>query len=268
MLGEKMVLFGVLAGRGPGRVARNRVESFTQFAGNETFSSRWVPHQLTDDLWQVKVAKCGQLLRALEATSRILFRYIISGDEGWFHIEYQHAPQWSVSRGEVPQRMDMAIGTTLFMRTAIWGVSGFHLLDLMPSQCRFNAQYFVKHALAPLVQRVFPQGKNRHTPQLNVHLDNCRVHFSKVAEQFFIENQLLHDSNPPDSPDLAPSDFWRFRCIKTGLAGRSFTEPEELLEGVRELLEGIPAAELTAVFEGWVDRVRWVIAHNEQYYSS
>jgi hypothetical protein len=30
----------------------------------------------------------------------------------------------------------------------------------------------------------------------------------------------------------------------------------------------IPVAELTAVFEGWIDRVRWVIAHNGQYSSS
>jgi hypothetical protein len=38
--------------------------------------------------------------------------------------------------------------------------------------------------MAPLVQTVFPQGRTRYTPQLNVHLDNFRVHFSKVTEQF------------------------------------------------------------------------------------
>jgi hypothetical protein len=55
---------------------------------------------------------------------------------------------------------------------------------LMPSQCRFNAQYFVEQVMEPLVQTVFPQGWIRYTPQLNVHFDNCRVHFSKVMEQF------------------------------------------------------------------------------------
>jgi hypothetical protein len=123
----------------------------------------------------------------------------------------------------------------------------------------------VEHVLAPQVQTVFPQGRTRHTPQLNVHLDNWCVHFSKVTEQFLIENQLLHVPHPPCSPDLDPSDFWLFGRIKAGLGGRSFAEPEVLLEfseGVREFLEGIPAAELTEVFEGWVDRVRWVIAHN------
>jgi hypothetical protein len=84
----------------------------------------------------------------------------------------------------------------------------------------------------------------------------------------FIENQLLHVPHPSCSPDLAPSDFWLFGRIKTGLTGRSFAEPEELLEGVREFLEGIPAAELTAAPEDWIDRVRWVITHNKQYQTS
>jgi hypothetical protein len=77
-----------------------------------------------------------------------------------------------------------------------------------------------------------------------------------VTEQFLIESQLLHVSHRLYSPDFAPSDFWLFGWIKTGLAGRSFAESEELLEGVREFLEGIPVAQLMAVLEGWIDRVR------------
>jgi hypothetical protein len=61
------VFFSVLAGRGPGRVSCNRLESFAQFAGNENCHFRWVLNQLTDDRQQVRVAKCGEFLRALEA---------------------------------------------------------------------------------------------------------------------------------------------------------------------------------------------------------
>jgi hypothetical protein len=39
MLGEGVVLFSVLAGRGLERVAHNRLESFAQFTGDEKFSS-------------------------------------------------------------------------------------------------------------------------------------------------------------------------------------------------------------------------------------
>jgi hypothetical protein len=153
------------------------------------------------------------------------------------------------------------------MGTTIWGVNSFHLLDLMASWSRFNAQYFVEHVMAPLVQMVFLQGRIPDTPRLNVHLDNGPVYFSKVTEQFVIENQLMHVPRPPYSPDLAPSDFWLFRLIMTGLTGRRFAQPEEFCQGGREFLKGIPAAELTAVFEGWINRVGWVIAHNGQDYS-
>jgi hypothetical protein len=57
----------------------------------------------------------------LEALRRTHFHHIITGDEGWFYLEYPHTPQWSVSRDEVPQRVDAAIGTAKFMLTTIWG---------------------------------------------------------------------------------------------------------------------------------------------------
>jgi hypothetical protein len=69
-----------------------------------------------------------------------------------------------------------------------------------------------------------------------------------VTEQFFIENQLLHVPHPTYSPDLARRTSG-YPGIKTGPAGRSFAEPEELFESVREFLEGIHAAELTTVLE-------------------
>jgi hypothetical protein len=63
---------------------------------------------------------------------------------------------------------------------------------------------------------------------------------------------LLHVPHPPYSPDFALSGFWLFGRIKTGLAGRNFAKLDELrklLEGIRGFLEGIPAAELTAILE-------------------
>jgi hypothetical protein len=64
---------------------------------------------LTDDLRQVRVAKCGEILRALEAMQRTHFHHIITGDQSWFYLEYQYASEWSVSRDEVPRRVDPAI---------------------------------------------------------------------------------------------------------------------------------------------------------------
>jgi prophage DNA circulation protein len=70
---------------------------------------------------------------------RAHFRHIITGDESWLSLECQHASQWSGFRDEVHQMVDLATDTAEFMCTAIWGVNGLHLRDLMPSQCKFNA---------------------------------------------------------------------------------------------------------------------------------
>jgi hypothetical protein len=68
------------------------------------------------------------------------------------------------------------------MLTVIWEVDGFHVIDLITSQRSFNSEYFVSHVLAPMVAKVFPQGRIPHTRRLQLQLDNYRVHFSKAIE--------------------------------------------------------------------------------------
>jgi hypothetical protein len=71
-----------------------------------------------------------------------------------------------------------------FMLTIIWGVDGFHVVDLMTSQHSFNSEYFMSHVLTPMVVKVFTRGRIPHIRRLQLHLDNCRVHFSKATGQF------------------------------------------------------------------------------------
>jgi hypothetical protein len=45
------------------------------------------------------------------------------------------------------------------MLTVIWGVDGFHVVDLIISQGSFNSEHFLNHVLAPMVAKVFPGGE-------------------------------------------------------------------------------------------------------------
>jgi hypothetical protein len=68
----------------------------------------------------VRVAKRGELFRAGRyAVNPFSPHYHITGDESRFYLEDQHVSQWSVSRDEVPQRVDPVIGTAQLMLTAI-----------------------------------------------------------------------------------------------------------------------------------------------------
>jgi histone-lysine N-methyltransferase SETMAR len=117
-----------------------------------------------------------------------------------------------------------------------------------------------------MVAKGFPRGRIPHTRRLQLHLDNCRVHFSKATEQFITENHIGRVPHPPYSPDLAPSDFWLFGHVKTSLVGQIFDEPEQLLEAITEFLNEIQPPEVVAVFNHWVERVRWILENNGDYY--
>jgi histone-lysine N-methyltransferase SETMAR len=152
------------------------------------------------------------------------------------------------------------------MLTVIWGVDGFHIIDLMTSQRNFNSECFVNHVMALMIAKVFPQGRTPHARRLHLHLDNCRVRLSKTTQQFMSGNHILHVPHPPYGPDLAPSNFCLFGHVKTALVGQRFEEPEELLEPVTEFLNQIQLSELELAFSHWLEWVCWVLADNGDYY--
>jgi histone-lysine N-methyltransferase SETMAR len=142
------------------------------------------------------------------------------------------------------------------MLTVIWGVDGFHVVDLMTLQRSFNSEYFVSHVLTPTVAKLFPRGTIPHTRRLQLHLYKCRIHFSKATEQFITGNLIGHVPHPPYSPDLAPSDFWPFGHVNTSLVGQTFDEPEQPLGAITEFLNEIQLPEVVMVFSHWAERVR------------
>jgi transposase len=232
----------------------------------KSFHLRWIPNHLTEQLRAHRIQKCQELLPFLEKMEVNKFRTILTGDKSWFMLEYQHAVKWSFSREDGSKRMRQQIGTKKIILTIIWGADGFLVVDLMTWQCSFNSEYFVSYVLAPIIAKVFLRGRIPHTRRLQLHLDNCRVHFSKASEQFMTENHIGRVPHPPYSPDRALLDFWLFGHVKISLAGQTFDEPEQLLEAIIEFLNEIQPPEVVTVFSQWVQRVRWVFENNGDYY--
>jgi hypothetical protein len=71
--------------------------------------------------------------------------------------------------------------------------------------------------------------------------------------------------HPPDSPDLAPSDFYLFGHVKGCLAGHSFESAYALFGAVQGILEGIEKATLQAVFLDWMEKLWKYIDSNGVY---
>jgi hypothetical protein len=158
--------------------------------GMKHFHLRQMRHELTEQLRAERMKRCQDLVPLLERMEASNCYTIVTGDKSWFTFELQHSAKWSTSREDVPQRVRQQIGIRKYMLMVIWGVGGFHVVDLMSSQCSLDSQYFVDNIMVPLVEKVFPKGRNPHARRRHLHLDNCRVHFSRVAEQFIAQNHI------------------------------------------------------------------------------
>jgi hypothetical protein len=205
-------------------------------------------------------------LPILKAHEKNKLEKFVTGDESWFTLEYHHSAKWNVSRDHVPQKVKQQLGLQKFMLAVIWGIDGFHVVDLMTEQHSYNKQYFLCHILEPRLLAVFPDGRKPHSRRLSLHLDNCRVHGSKASENLFAENSIIRISFPRYHPNLAPSDFWLFGHTKAALAGQHFPGPEDFLAGIQEIVSEIQRSEFELIFYHWLERVQWMLDNDGDYF--
>jgi hypothetical protein len=112
------------------------------------------------------------------------------------------------------------------MVTITWNPLEFALIMALPKGRTFNAEYYRDNILAALTQ-FQPEDDGR---KFVVHADNVRAHTAQKCQTFCDENGLRLAPEQPYSPDLAPSDFFLFGCVKERLKGMVFPSYEGLLD--------------------------------------
>jgi hypothetical protein len=69
-----------------------------------------------------------------------------------------------------------------------------------------------------------------------VHRDDAGAHVAKCVTEYTDHNSLKRAPDPPDSPDLALFDFYRFGYVRHPLQGHEFTEGAEPVLVISEIL--------------------------------
>jgi hypothetical protein len=83
---------------------------------------------------------------------------------------------------------------------------------------------------------------------------NAPSHTSLVVQQFLAEKFIPVITQPPYSPDLAPSDFWLFSTLKMGLRQTRFATMEGIEWNATAELRKIPKEAFRRCFQQWQDR--------------
>jgi hypothetical protein len=83
------------------------------------------------------------------------------------------------------------------------------------------------------------------------HHDNAPDHTALVVQQFLSEKIIPVITQAPYSPDLAPSDFWKFLTLKMGLEGTRFATIEDIKSNATAGLRKIPKEAFLRFFQQW-----------------
>ncbi len=230
-------------------------------------SSRWVLHNLTQKQRQRRVDICIENLQKLDSGSWRLCD-IVTGDETWIYHRKIKSKQQSkawIAKGDSPPtevRRQQFEPKTMFV--IFFMTNGPLLVHEVPSGTSINAIYYRDECLKTLVKNLHKKRPLSTTNGIKLHHDNARPHVKNIIFDYLKEEKIKVMAHPPYSPDLAPSDFWLFNCLKCSLD--TYPDATSLARAITKELNSIPIHEYQKTFQKWIERMRLCIEHHGDYF--
>ena len=201
-------------------------------------SATWVPRLLTVENKRNRVTDSMTGLALFRRNPSEFLRRYITVDETWIHFDTpekkEQLKQCTAPGEPAPKKVK---STSKVMATIFWDANGFIFIEYLEKGRTINGEYYAS-LLAQLGNEI---KKNR--PHLvkkvlfhqdNGHMHTCAVAMAKLHELKF---ELL--PHPPNSPDLAPSDFFLFPDMKKWLAGKRFESKEDVITETEAYFQGL-----------------------------
>ena len=231
--------------------------------GYKKYTSRWVPHKLSEGQKRERVEAAHVMLRQLRCKRRGSF---ITADESWFRYEHFPDGAWAAASEDVQARERQRLSPQKTMIIVFWGVGGFHYIEVLPANTTLTGCY-----AADLLRRLDVSVRSCRpkmgTHGMTLHWDNARPHRSAVVVETIRDLHMSQIPHPPYSPDLSPCDFFLFGEIKRRFKaeGRTFHNSDEVLAAVKAETASITRETREKVFDEWVRRLEYVIASGGDY---
>jgi hypothetical protein len=86
----------------------------------------------------------------LERQERRSWQNIVTLDKSWFYLHTDHELIWAQPDAKIPERERHTVQSHKVMLTIVWNPSGFHLVNILPKQFKFNASYDLTQIFDPL----------------------------------------------------------------------------------------------------------------------
>ncbi len=146
-----------------------------------------------------------------------------------------------MARGDPPPtviRRSKFAPRTLF--SIFFKSNGPVLIHHMERGQTIDHHYYINNYLRPLIDEIKCQRLSCGTRGIIIHHDNGRPHVHKDVTSYLESEGITIMPNPPNSPDLAPCEFWLFD-FKENLADQN--DLESLRYAVTEFMYSLSKEE-------------------------
>ena len=198
--------------------------------GMSKVSARWVPRNLNMQDRQQRV-ESSQELEVYNANPEDFHTRLVTGDETWLHHwdpdTKKESMQWKRPGSPPPKKFRTQPSASKVMATVFWDSKGIILIDYKPAGTSITGEYYA-NVIKQLRAAIKEKRRGKLTAGVLLLHDNAPVHKSRVAQAAIRECKFEQLNHPPYSPDLAPSDCYLFRNLKSHLRGTRFRDDDEL----------------------------------------
>ena len=216
---------------------------------------KWIPYTLTDKIRAKRIEVATQLLDFLSNAPEQTLKRIMTQDEIWLYLDNPKRSMWIAPDKEAPVNVKQNIGAKKYMISVIWSRTGTKSVTMLPSNQKFNKDFFKTKVLGDYARKYRTQGKY-------FLCDNERPHL--VDEEFY-RLKMIRLKHPPYSPDISPSYYFLFSYLRFKLEGFHFKNEKELLCEVKSILASISENEYKKVMDDWIVRLRLLIDNEGAY---
>ena len=129
--------------------------------------------------------------------------------------------QWKHASSPPPRKFRTQPSAGKIIATIFWDSNGLLLIDYLPAKTTMNGEYYA-NLLLKLHNAIKQKRRGMLTAGVWLLHDNAPVRKSMIAQQAIHECGFLQLDHPAYSPDLAPSDYYLFRNLKSYLRGQRY----------------------------------------------
>ena len=181
-------------------------------------------------------------------------------NESWIYCydpeTKRHSSQWKHTGSPRPKKARQRKSTLKLLIIPFFDSTGMIYMHWVPTGQTVNKEYYVE-ALREFRKRFL--GKRPalfKSGQWHFHQDNAPVHNSVLLTDYLTDMGINTVPHPPNSPDLAPSDFWLFPKLR----GCRYETIEEMKEAVTKVIDTLTQKDFHEAFQNLSERYKKSIA--------